>query len=137
MSEVTRDTSILHASAVLDYTAQTTVDTALEATPTNIQDYKNIVLEIKVTTLDTTTAQTLTIGVATSCYELTGAVAVAQLTADYWETEAITLATSAGTAYYNLAIPAHEAYGNYIYTKAKYGADPTGDPTIEVRLNLI
>ena len=135
MSEVTRDTQVLFASAVIAYAD--TNEHALVATPTNMQEYKNLVLEIKVTTLDTTTAQSLTIGMGTSCYELTGAAAIAGFDSGYWETKVITLATSAGTAYYNLTIPANEVYGNYIYSKYTYGADPTGDPTVEVKLNFI
>lgn len=135
MSEVTRDTSILHTEATLAYAD--TNEHALEATPTNVQEYKNIVVEFKVTTLSNTTAQTLTFGVATSCYELTGAVAFAELTSGYWYTNAITLNAGADIFYYEITIPANEVLGNYIYTKYQYAADPTGDPTVEVRLNLI
>ena len=135
IGRISEESAVLHAKATLAYAD--TNDHALEADPIELDGYKDIVLEIKVTTLANTTAQTLTIGVATSHHLLTGDEAVAELTADYWKTKVITLNAGVDVFYYKIHIPANEILGKYLYTKYAYGADPTGDPTIEVKLNLI
>ena len=125
----------LHASATLTYAD--TNEHALEATPTEIKLYREVVAEIKVTSLAGTTAQTLTIGMATSNYDVTGAEAVAAFNSAYWTTKVITLNAGADVLYYPLTINASDIKGKYLYTKYEYGADPTGDPTVEVKLNFI
>ena len=105
--------------------------------PTQIALYKNIVVEFKVTTGAATTAQTLTFGLATSNYELTGAVAFAELTSAYWYTKTVTLNAGADVFYHKITIPAGEINGKFLYSKYAYGADPTGDPTIEAKISYI
>ena len=125
----------LHTDATLTYA--NTNETALEATPTTLEYYKDIVLEIKVTSLANTTGQTLTIKAATSDYLVTGAEAIAAFESGYWTSKAITLNAGVDTLYYKLAIAANEICGKYLYTSTTYSADPTGDPKVEVKLNLI
>jgi len=132
---VNGDSYSLFDSAELAYAD--TNEHALVATPTQIALYKNIVVEFKVTTDADTTAQTLTFGLATSNYELTGAVAVAELTSAYWYTKTVTLNAGADVFYHKITIPAGEINGKFLYSKYAYGADPTGDPTIEAKISYI
>lgn len=125
----------LFASATLAYAD--TNEHALMATPEELIYYLDAILEIKIDTVAATTAQSLTFAIATSNYELTGANAVAELTNEYWTSKSITLNAGEDTYYYRIAIPANEINGKFLYAKYAYGADPTGDPTVEVKLNLI
>jgi len=122
-------------SAVLTYA--NTNETALIATPLEIDYLKGQVLEIKVVTSGSTQAKVLTIGVATSNEELTGANAVTQLTSNYWKTVAITLNAGVATYYYPKKLTESDLLGKYLYVKYQYAEDPVGDPTITVTLNKI
>ena len=124
----------LFASATIAYAD--TNEHALGAVK-EVEYYKNLVAEFKVTTLSNTTGQTLTFGLATSNYQLTGANAIAELASAYWSPVAITLATGADVFYYKITIPAEEINGKYLYSKYAYGADPTGAPTIEAKISYI
>ena len=112
----------------------------LIATPKEIEYYKDLVAEFKVTTNANTADVNLTVGMATSNYELTGANAL-KLDSDYWTTKVINLTNaSAETNYYTVTINANEIKGKFVYFKFQYSGDPVGttsDPVVEVFLNLI
>ena len=101
--------------------------------------YKDLVAEIKLTYAGNPADKNLTFGIATSNYELTGANSISQLALNYWSTVVIDLDTSGGTStdYYKINIPASEINGKYLYSKYQYEGEPTNDPTVEVKLNYI
>ena len=70
----------LYASASLDYNGGDV--TELMALPKQLIYYKDLVAEFKITTSASTTAETLTFGLATSNYELSCSEAIAQFS-DY------------------------------------------------------
>ncbi len=127
----------LHASATLTYADNN--EHALEAKPTELKLYREVVVEIKLTYAGNPADKNLTFGIATSNYELTGANAISQLDSEYWTTKVIDLNTSGGTSteYYLITIPASDIKGKYLYSKYKYEGEPTNDPTVEVKLNFI
>ena len=127
----------LFASGVLEY-HETDVAYALISTPKKLKYYTDIVVEFKVTTSDDTTNETLTFGIATSNYELSGSNAIDQLTSGYWTSKAITLTDESGDVLnYMIRIPANELNGKFVYAKYAYSADPIDSPTIEAKLNLV
>lgn len=130
-----KDVKVIRASTTLAYAD--TNEHALNETPEENECYQDLVLEITVTVLDTTTAQSLTIGLASSNEELTGTEAIDQFESAYWETKVITLKTAAHTDKYLVRVAANELNGKYIYTKYAYGADPTGEPVVGANLNSI
>ena len=139
--EVARSTIDGTQHAVFDSAVIAYADTNEHALTTNplenIEYYKELVFEIKVTSGAGTTAQTLTLGFATSNYEVTGAEAIAAFESGYWEEKEITLNAGADVLYYKTTIAAADIKGKFLYSKYTYGADPTGDPTVEVKLNFI
>ena len=140
LAATTIDTTqhVVLASGALAYTSA--IEYALIATPKEIEYYKDLVAEFKVTTNASTADVNLTVGMATSNYELTGANAL-KLDSDYWTTKVINLTNaSAETNYYTVTINANEIKGKFVYFKFQYSGDPVGttsDPVVEVFLNQI
>ena len=125
----------LFASATLAYAD--TSEHELIADPKQLIYYKNLVVEFKITTSASTTAETLTFGLATSNDQYSGADALGILTSEYWTNKAITLNAGEDTLSYFIRIPANELNCKYLYAKYAYSADPTGDPIVEINYNLI
>ena len=117
----------LRASATLTY-ADTNTNALVEPSVYEVEYYKDIVIEVKVTSLSNTTAQTLTIAAATSNYLVTCAEAIAAFETKDGQGDVL---------YYKFAIAANDICGKYLYLSSAYGADPTGDPAIEIMFNAI
>ena len=103
----------------------------------NIGYYSSYVLEVKITYAGNPNNVNLTIGQASSTYELTGAKAIAELDSDYWVTEVIDLDTSGATSTDYYLVPDALLNGKYIYFKYQYSGDPVNDPTVELKLTRI
>ena len=134
----TGDTAItIHTQAALTYAD--TDEHTLETAPEELTYYKNIKFRIPVTYTGNPNDVNLTIGVATSDIELTGAQALAQFSSDFWTTKIIDLNTSGGTSTFQelLEIDASEINGQYVYTKYQYSGDPGNDPSVGVILSKV